>query len=364
MEGRTIRRDFIYNAISMGLITGLYLLVTWISSQIFNVPAAVFIFLVVLAIVTHSLIDVARQTLDFLFFNRERREMRLNLNKIASSVAEQELEESLDLMLDTMCVSVRATYGLIIIFEELRLSNLASYQWRRSRLPVSRGDLAADDVQHVEPGKYPPPLEEAALLIPLYTITDQFGAILLGRPVNGIKYSPSDIELLLYPSDQVVDVIQDSWREGEFLSKITQFAETQQPAIDVPEGTVSVKIVEDALRNLFDYAHLGDTQLVKLKIVHQRLPSEAITHIDQGKAVNAILSEVIEKLRPSDQFPREPIPREWFPYYILHGAYLEDKLNRDIMSLLYISEGTFNRTRRAAIRSVTRMLEEMEAASS
>jgi len=45
----------------------------------------------------------------------------------------------------------------------------------------------------------------------------------------------------------------------------------------------------------------------------------------------------------------------------LHGAYLEDKLNRDILSHLYISEGTFNRTRRSAIHSVTRMLKEMEA---
>jgi DNA-directed RNA polymerase specialized sigma24 family protein len=46
---------------------------------------------------------------------------------------------------------------------------------------------------------------------------------------------------------------------------------------------------------------------------------------------------------------------------ILNLAYLEDCPNRDIMSQLYISEGTFNRTRRSGIRSVTRMLQEMEA---
>jgi hypothetical protein len=40
---------------------------------------------------------------------------------------------------------------------------------------------------------------------------------------------------------------------------------------------------------------------------------------------------------------------------------MEDRLNREIMSQLYISEGTFNRTRRAAIRSVARLLGEMEA---
>jgi hypothetical protein len=33
------------------------------------------------------------------------------------------------------------------------------------------------------------------------------------------------------------------------------------------------------------------------------------------------------------------------------------------MSELYISEGTFNRTRRRAIRSITKILEEMERAA-
>jgi hypothetical protein len=41
---------------------------------------------------------------------------------------------------------------------------------------------------------------------------------------------------------------------------------------------------------------------------------------------------------------------------------MEEISNRDIMLKLFISEGTFNRTRRAAIRSVARTLGEMEAA--
>jgi hypothetical protein len=36
------------------------------------------------------------------------------------------------------------------------------------------------------------------------------------------------------------------------------------------------------------------------------------------------------------------------------------ELNRDIMSKLYISEGTFSRTRRRAIRGVAKALQEME----
>jgi hypothetical protein len=122
-------------------------------------------------------------------------------------------------------------------------------------------------------------------------------------------------------------------------------------------------MVEDALRNLFDYAHLGDSSLVNLRLVSREVPGGTTTHIDEGKAVNKIITSTIDKLRPGEELPPEPLPREWHPYTILHGAYIEDRLNRDIMSQLYISEGTFNRTRRSAIRSVRRMLEEMEAAS-
>ncbi|MDH5507570.1 MAG: hypothetical protein OEZ02_10145, partial [Anaerolineae bacterium] len=56
----------------------------------------------------------------------------------------------------------------------------------------------------------------------------------------------------------------------------------------------------------------------------------------------------------------DPPSREWYPFLILRDAYLNDVPNRDIMSRLYISEGTFNRTRRGALRAVTRIVGEME----
>jgi hypothetical protein len=78
--------------------------------------------------------------------------------------------------------------------------------------------------------------------------------------------------------------------------------------------------------------------------------------------VYEVLEEAVMKLRPEVDYPGDPAPREWHAFIILHGAYFENKLNRDIMSQLYISEGTFNRTRRAALRTVSRVLAEMEAA--
>ena len=74
------------------------------------------------------------------------------------------------------------------------------------------------------------------------------------------------------------------------------------------------------------------------------------------------MAQAVHKLRPDGKEPpRHSIPpREWNSYIILHDAYVLDDLNRDIMSRLYISEGTFNRTRRRAIRGVARALQEME----
>lgn len=86
IEGRTIRRDFFYNAMMMGLITLVYSSVTWFSVKVFGIPAAAFVFVVMLAIITHNLVDVARHSLDLLFFQRENKEVRANLRRLASQM--------------------------------------------------------------------------------------------------------------------------------------------------------------------------------------------------------------------------------------------------------------------------------------
>ncbi|MGD9093949.1 MAG: hypothetical protein PVF74_13960, partial [Anaerolineales bacterium] len=151
-------------------------------------------------------------------------------------------------------------------------------------------------------------------------------------------------------------------RESEHLSQLTQITRQEQLEPGTAYEDITVKVVEDALRNIYDYAYLGDTPFVELKLVQIRLPYAGVTHLDRGKAVFQVISDALDKLRPRGERPKEPIPREWYPYLILYDAYIEDKPNREIMASLYISEGTFNRTRRSAIRSVKRVLNEMEVA--
>jgi hypothetical protein len=355
MEGRTIRHDFVYSAIATGFVIAVYSLFTWVSVSVFSVPPASFVFIIILVIVTHSLIDATRHTLDSIFFRRENREIRANLRKLANQVGEEDLGENVSLALDTLCNSVRATYGLVLIFEDSQHQILASYNFKSKRLPQSIDDFLKDDVIHLQPFQFPPPLEEAALLVPLYIDTTQIGALVLGRPTNSTNYSKEDIDLLLYPSDRLSEIIYTSQRETKYIQKLSQFADQKER-----QDQILTKEVENALRNIYDYAALGDSSLANLKLIDMRLSDTAITHVDRGKAVNHVLTEAVDKLRPDTVIPRDPPPREWHPYLILYGAYIEDKLNRDIMAQLYVSEGTFNRTRRAAIRSVARVLEEME----
>ena len=94
-EGRTMRRDFYYNAIAACLVVGLYSLVTWISVQVFDVPRVAFIFVISLVIVTHSLVDFARRCVERFVFRRENIRLRAGLQDLASLSGEQdELGES------------------------------------------------------------------------------------------------------------------------------------------------------------------------------------------------------------------------------------------------------------------------------
>jgi hypothetical protein len=344
-------------------VTILYLLVTWFSVTAYRVPGAAFIFVFMLVIITHSLVDVARRGLDRVFYRRDTRELRADLQRLTRMAGEQDsLDETLSLTLDSLCASVRATFGLILLFESEAVRVAARYRWYGDSLPFSQKDLLADDVGRLEQGHFPEPLSEAALLIPLYAESDQLGVMLLGRPINGVQYVLDEVDMLLYPSDRIAEAVRAAQREADYLRQVAELAakSERQTAQPPRRRQISVKEVEDGFRHLTDYAYLGEMSLAGLKLVSTHLPQDTVTHVDRGKGVFNILVEALEKLRPTEDEPGRTPGREWYPYLILQRAYVDDIPNRDIMQQLYISEGTFNRTRRNALRAVTRALAEME----
>ncbi len=359
IEGRVIGRDFLYNGLVVLLTAGLYLFVVWSAVEIYSVPVASLANVVILAILTHSLVDIGRRVFDFFFYSRETRELRASLQNLALHAYEAEaLEETLSGALDTLCRMVHASYGLIFLFKDEQIFHMASFRWRHPIPELQLDAVVSDDMIRLPAGNYKPPLEEAALLIPLYSAEQQHGVLILGRPENAISYAGSDLERLLDAGDRIADVVRESKRESKHLAQLAQLTYALPAALDL-QSDLPTKAVEDALRNLYDYAYLSDCPLAELKQVRALSAGDAVTHLDRGKYVYQTILEALEKLRPPGELPGETVPRQWIPYLILQEAYLKNKPNNEIMMRLYISEGTFNRTRRAAIRSVARALLEL-----
>jgi hypothetical protein len=361
VEGRTRRRDLAYNAIGIATVTLFYLIIFGLLVQLYDLPRITYIFAAVLGVLSHSLYDLGRGVLDRLLFKEETRNFRANLraiNRLADDL--NDTGTQMNLVMDSACSSVRAKFGLLLFFQEDEVVLAAKFAWEEQALTLDPKSLYSDDFKHLPPQFLPDPLEEAAFLLPLYFEATQVGAILLGQPENGVQYSEQDVEAILDYGDMILNLYSRTLDEQKYIFQIQELARQIRPVSVMPKHEIPVKIVENALRNLKDYAYLGDSPLSDLKITRRALNNGSITHIDRGKALYQILVSAVEKLKPDQDHPGNPPSREWYAYTILNDAYIAERLNRDIMAQLYISEGTFNRTRRAALRSVTRILMEME----
>ena len=116
----------------------------------------------------------------------------------------------------------------------------------------------------------------------------------------------------------------------------------------IPNGpeTWFIKLVEDCLRKFPDSIVLGQSPLTDYVGVMGE------SQIARGKQLQQLLHEAIETLRPAGSRPVGALPRAWYNYVVLHDAYVKGVRNCEVMARLYISEGTFNRTRRNAVRGV------------
>ena len=360
VEGRTITRDILYDFILSTFITGTYLIVGRIFVLAYDAPRVVTIIIPVFAIFTHSLLNIGHRIMDRVFYQKETRHLRANLQQLSRLAGERDtLKDKLELPLEILCNSVRATYGLIFTFDDGQALLLSNYSWSNIPISIPAQAFFADDMTHLNAGQLPAPLHEAALLVPLYAESKQVGALVLGQPANGIRYASEDMDRLLYPTDQIAEVLFLHSQNSERLRKVEEIVEAAPDSSNV-KNSLSVEAVDFALRNIYDFTFLADSPLAELDVVRRRLAGEKKNYIERGKAVQAVVLEALEKLRPSLEVPPEPAPREWYPYIILHDAYVAEIQNREIMNKLYISEGTFNRTRRIAISALARVLAEME----
>ena len=388
MEGRATRADFTYSLLAIAVVVGLYLTVTYISYLVFGISFAVFIFVLVLVILTHSLYEWGGNALERLLYRRRYRDLRANLRALAREAEGHDLVSRLAIMLRTSCRSLDCRWGWIALREGDGFNVVVSHPPDHALSLLGKTHITADEslsaldsllkaVPSAGTATYEP------MLVPLTAQGSQVGAIVLGEKTNGVAqgYSEEELDVLETLAGQVANLVHavrqqdEAARQidaliGEFRRRELALRQELGSALAGEAGAVEQdpsemrRSVEDALRHLYDYTYLGEHELAQLSVVDRRLATQerVITTLDRGRALGQILAEVIERLRPPGTQPRT-LTREWVQYTILHSAYVLGEPNRDIMSQLYISESSFNRARRRAVRGVARAIQEIEKAA-
>jgi hypothetical protein len=313
--------------------------------------------------------------------------MRGNLRALAREASMgQSLPDRLQSVLSGLCSTLQIRRGLIALREGDAYECQATERAQCLGQTWPLAALEASEVAELPRSGARNP-EGMSLLVPIYYDDDQVGAMLLGPKESGVPYREEDLLLMEEVADQlgvliltaqgqeenarVISEMVAEFREREHdLQRQMQqmLAERQEDARPVLEGVDEAgftALVMDGLRRLHDFTYLGQHELARLKVIDWYLPDgeeRFMTHIERGKAVSAVLVEAVGKLRPEGEEPGAHTvpPRMWRQYLVLHDAYVLGERNRDVMSKLYIGEGTFNRARQRAIRGVARALQEME----
>lgn len=309
-------------------------------------------------------------TREFLERQRMRNEshFRKQLRNLESENAgEDALKSRLQDGLDLLCQTLNAPGGFVAIRRGEKFVVLAS----RSSVPIGSemelSLLACEDISHPKAEQ----LSTLAWIVPSFEGRMQVAAVGVEKSRSRMEYSKGNLELLAEVADQIGTLVSLSnlqSRQGGEARAVEVVARTNAEELKAATGemldSISVqtdeefiRIVEEALRHLPDTVTLGQSALAA------KIPIKADSHIERGKYLQELLTNSIEAFKPGEKRPPEPLPRVWYNHAVLYDAYVEGVPNREIMARLYISEGTFNRTRRNAIRGLARMLMEKNIAA-
>ena len=358
VERRTTFQDFPLTSLVVLLLASIY----GFLGLYLGFPLEMLASVVAFAVITHAVYDLAREFLERLRFRNESH-FRKQLRQLDSDgPAENSLSVHLQEGLDLLCQTLNATGGLIAI----RRGDMFLVAAARQSAPVESYIPATlvlcEDVIQPKGDQLP----NLAWIAPSFEGQTQIAVVGIGKPKARLEYSAGDLDLLAEFADQVGTVVSLDNLRPRRNDQIRQLvAESQANATELSSiahemiGTIEtqpepdfIKTVEEGLRNLPDFITLGQSRLA------EHLDVKGETHIERGRQLQQLLVESINSMRPVEKRPAEPLPRVWYNHAVLYDAYVEGVPNREIMARLYISEGTFNRTRRNALRGLARLLVE------
>lgn len=312
--------------------------------------------LIAFVVLTLAFYDLVREFLERLRIRKEstfRKQLRRLENE---SSAEDALKTRLQTGLDLLCQTLNASGGLIAVRREDEFVVTATKNSVALEARFSSDLFSYDDITEVTDNN------DLVWVAPTFDGQTQIAIVGIAKPKKKLDYSTGELDLLSEFADQIGTVISLHNLRPQKTQQIRQLVENVNE-IDLAEKEMMfaiaktpdeefIKILEEGLRHLPDTITLGQSALAEKVIVAGE------SHIERGKNLQQTLIKSIDLLRPSEKRPEEPLPRVWYNHAVLHDAYVEGVPNREIMARLYISEGTFNRTRRNAIRGLARLLME------
>lgn len=360
VERRTTLPDFLISGLTLLGLAGIYTILVWRWGLRPALVAAV----TVLAILTHSIYDLIREVLERQRY-RSQSTVRRQLSQLErEGPGKARLQDCLQDGLDLLCQTLNASGGFIAIRQDGNYWVAASQQAIPIGSELQASEVICEDVSQPNTLR----LRDITWIAPVFEADRQIAIIGLGHPKNRLNYSADDLDLLGEVAERVGTIVSLSnaySARGETLkqlisevdstsSDLRYRADEMMATMAINPDPELIKMVEEGLRHLPDYITLGELSLAYWAGVSGE------SHIERGKKLQQFLIDAIESLRPAGPRPKEPLPRVWYNYAVLHDAYVEYVPNREIMARLYISEGTFNRTRRSALRGLARLFLERD----
>ena len=215
-------------------------------------------------------------------------------------------------------------------------------------------------------------------MLPLHAASGDFlGIVALARPQDGLTLEvrrligtlAHQMELALENvqlQDRIYAALRGLAPEMQTLQEIAAQPETASPAtLEQLDADVAVlpnfdQLVKSALDHYWGGPKLSESPLLGLKTVRRSLERGG----SSTKALQAVLREAIENLRPNEQL--DPTAQEWVLYNVLNLRFLQGLRIREIAAKLSMSESDFYRKQRVAVEEVARqiaLMEEQEGSS-
>jgi hypothetical protein len=362
----SLQRDFLFSASGAAVVVACGMLVLGAITLFIPLPFMTVVWINCLLLIIFMLIDGSQVRIQHLPIFRAGHLMSRYLPQLF--LWRKNGGRDMERALRQLAGLTGAAWVIVLRSSEQGMLPVGSWKWKGKPLEdlYAGAQTGALPENHASMSDTPsPPFDQAALILPLYHHgQEQAGVLLAGAPFKEAEYTSSQLSAFHDAMRHIAGLVAEAG-DGKRGGMTT--TSTSSPGVEERAGRyelIQTRQVELALRNLHDYAYLADLPLADLRLVRDcsDIPEYGMnSFVHRGKALSSVLTEAVVRLKPDQGDPPDAPPRSWYPYLLLSKAYLEGISNRDIMSQLYISEGTFNRTRRAAIQFVARILEEMEA---